>query len=264
MPSHCPACGTPVVHVKGEVAIRCPNSRGCEEQIIRRITYFAGKDAMDIDHLGEKVVEQLVKKKLVCLPSDIYILTANDLAKLEGFKEKSIHNLLSSIEKSRHVTLSRFILALSIRYVGEETADILAREAGSIQNLSKMTEEDLLAIPGIGGKMASAIALFFHDPDNLKEIDLLLHHGVQPQALPKITRTDHAFSGKTFVLTGSLSHYTRDQATDLIKERGGRVSGSVSKNTTYLLAGEDPGSKLDKAKQLGTAILSEKEFKKML
>ena len=219
---------------------------------------------MDIDHMGEKVVQQLVEKKLVGKPSDIYKLTADDLAKLEGFKEKSIHNLLTSIDKSRHVTLSRFILALSIRYVGEETADILAHEAGSMHKLMEMSYEQLLAIDGVGEKMAEAIVAHFKDLANVKEIEELLEAGVKPQAPKKITRTDHAFFGKIFVLTGSLEKYSRDQATQLIKERGGKVSGSVSKNTDYVLAGEDPGSKLDKAKELKVQVLSEKQFEEML
>jgi DNA ligase (NAD+) len=264
MPSHCPVCGAHVVRTEGEVAVRCPNYKGCEEQIIRRIAYFASKDAMDIDHMGEKVVEQLVKKKLIHRASDIYTLTAEDLAQLEGFKEKSIHNLLTSIDKSRHVSLARFILALSIRYVGEETADILAQQAGSIDKLAEMAEEDLLKIEGIGETMAQAIVEYFKDHANLKEIELLLKNGVKPQASKKVIRTDHAFSGKTFVLTGALQQYTRDQAEDLIKERGGKVIGSVSKKTDFVLVGEDPGSKYDKAKELGIKILSEKHFKEML
>ncbi len=264
MPSHCPVCGTHVVRTEGEVAVRCPNSKGCEEQVIRRIAYFAGKDAMDIDHMGEKVVEQLVKKNLVRQVSDIYKLTAEDLACLEGFKEKSIHNLLTSIDKSRHVSLARFILALSIRYVGEETAEILAQEAGSIDKLAEITEEDLLKIEGIGETMAKATLEYFKDRDNLKEIEHLLKNGVKPQASKKIIRTDHAFSGKTFVLTGALHQYTRDQAEELIKERGGKVTGSVSKKTDFVLVGEDPGSKYDKAKELHIKILSEKHFEELL
>lgn len=264
MPTHCPACGTPVVHVEGEVAVRCPNLKGCEEQIIRRITYFASKDAMDIDHLGEKVVEQLVKKKLIQAPSDLYTLTADDLAKLEGFKEKSIHNLLTSIDQSRDVLLSRFILALSIRYIGEETADILARESGSIHKLAEMSHEQLVSIEGVGEKMAEAIVAYFKDPHHLKEIELLLNRGVQPKAPAKITRTDHAFFGKTFVLTGALQRYSRDQASDLIKERGGKVTCSVSKKTDYVLVGEDPGSKFEKAKELRIKTLTESDFERML
>jgi len=264
MPTHCPICGTPVVRTEGEVAVRCPNSKGCEEQIIRRIAYFASKDAMDIDHMGEKVVEQLVHKKLIKHVSDIYKLTAGDLAQLEGFKEKSIQNLLTSIDKSRHVSLARFILALSIRYVGEETAEILAQQAGSIHRLSQMTEEDLLKIDGVGDKMAVAIVAYFQESSHLKEIELLLENGVQPQASNKVIRTDHTFSGKTFVLTGALQNYTRDQAEDLIKERGGKVTGSVSKKTDFVLVGEDAGSKLDKAKELKIQILSEKQFQDLL
>jgi DNA ligase (NAD+) len=264
MPTHCPVCGTHVVRTEGEVAVRCPNSKGCEEQVIRRVAYFASKDAMDIDHMGEKVVEQLVRKKLVGHVSDIYKLTAEDLVQLEGFKEKSIHNLLTSIDKSRQVSLARFILALSIRYVGEETAEILAQQAGSIQKLAQMTEEELLKIDGVGGKMAVAIVAYFKESSNLKEIELLLENGVKPEASKKVIRTDHTFSGKTFVLTGALQNYTRDQAEDLIKERGGKVTGSVSKKTDFVLVGEDAGSKLDKAKELQIQILSEKQFEGML
>lgn len=264
MPSKCPICGTPVVRNEDEVAVRCPNTTGCEEQQIRRIAYFASKDAMDIDHLGEKVVEQLVKKKLIQEPSDLYSLTADDLALLDGFKEKSIHNLLSSIDASRKVTLARFILALNIRYIGEETAEILAREAGSIDRLAEMTEEDLLNIQGVGEKMAEAIVHFFKEARHKKEIHSLLKAGVYPQTPQKVRRTDHAFSGKTFVLTGALQDFSRDEASELIKDRGGKVSSSVSKKTDYVVVGEEAGSKLDKAQELGIKTLTEKEFTKLL
>jgi DNA ligase (NAD+) len=264
MPTHCPSCGASVVRVEDEVAVRCPNAKGCQEQIITRIAYFANRHAMDIDHLGEKVARQLVEKKLVARPSDIYKLTENDLEQLDGFKEKSIQNLLTSIDKSRHVSLARFILALGIRYVGEETAEILAREAGDIHQLEKMSQQELLAIEGIGEKMAEAIVAYFQESSHLKEIEALLHHGVKPHAIKKITQIDHAFSGKTFVLTGSLKDYSREVAEELIKERGGKVTGSVSKKTDYVLVGEDPGSKLDKAKALHIKLLTEKQFSEML
>lgn len=263
MPNRCPVCGAHVVKVPGEVAVRCPN-KGCEEQRIRRIAHFVSKHAMDIDHMGERVVEQLVKLGLVTNFSDIYKLEEGDLAELEGFKEKSIENLTNSIHESRHPPLSKFIFALGIRYVGEETAEILASEAHSIDKLAKMSKEDLLAIEGVGEKMAEAIVEYFKDKEHLKEIDELLDAGVKPEA-PKVVRsTGHAFYGKTFVLTGALQNFTRDEASKLIKEKGGKVAGSVSKSTDYVLVGEEAGSKLDKAKELHIKLLTEKQFKDML
>ncbi|MBS0625839.1 MAG: NAD-dependent DNA ligase LigA [Verrucomicrobia bacterium] len=263
MPRVCPACHTAVVHKEGEVAVRCPNPK-CTGQRVRRVQYFASKHAMDIEHMGEKVVEQLVEKGLVSRVSDIYLLTEDDLATLEGFKEKSIQNLLDSIEKSRKCPLSRFIMALGIKYVGTETAELLAEEARDLDHLMHMSEEELLHIEGIGEKTASAIVEHFSDRANREEIRLLLDHGVTPQRQKRQKIAGHIFSGKTFVLTGALKHYTRDEAASLIKERGGKTAGSVSKNTDYVLVGEDPGSKYDKAKELKIDILSEEQFKKML
>ncbi len=262
MPKHCPICKTEVIHLEGEVAVRCPNPR-CSGQKVRRLVYFASKHAMDIEHMGERVVEQLADKGLVSRVSDIYLLDAKDLAKLEGFKEKSIQNLLDSIEASRNCTLARFIMALGIKYVGVETAELLAEEAGDLDALIHMSLEELLAIEGIGEKMATAIRAHFKDKENLEEIRLLLAHGVRPQKMKK-KMTGHPFAGKVFVITGTLEHYSRDEATALIKERGGKVSGSVSKNTAYLLLGSDPGSKYEKAQQLGIAVLSEEKFRHML
>lgn len=262
MPSHCPICKSRVIHVEGEVAVRCANV-ACEGQRVRRLAYFASKHAMDIEHMGERVVEQLVEKGLVSRISDIYLLDEEKLTELEGFKEKSIKNLLESIDASRKCPLSRFIMGLGIKYVGTETAELLAEEARDLKTLLKMKEEDLVAIDGIGEKTAEEIARALHDPDTQEEIRLLLAHGVTPQKM-KEKLTGHPFSGKTFVLTGALQNYSRDEATALIKERGGSVSGSVSKKTDYVLVGEDPGSKYDKAKQLGITILSEDQFKKMI
>lgn len=262
MPKHCPICRSEVVHVKGEVAVRCPNPK-CGGQRVRRIIYFASKHAMDIEHMGERVVEQLVEKGLVSRISDIYLLDEKDLSKLEGFKDKSIKNLLDSIEASRKCPLSRFIMGLGVKYVGTETAELLAEEAGDLDKLIEMSFEDLLAIEGIGEKTAKAIAAFFKDKDNREEIRLLLAHGVHPQKMKKKI-SGHPFSGKIFVLTGALQHYTRDEAMALIKERGGKTSGSVSKNTDFVLVGDEPGSKYDKAKELGIKILTEEQFKKML
>jgi DNA ligase (NAD+) len=263
MPKHCPACGTEVVHVKGEVAVRCPNTF-CTEQRIRRVAHFVSKNAMDIEHMGEKVVEQLVLKELVTTFSDIYELTEADLAQLEGFKEKSIHNLLASIEKSKKVTLGRFIFALGIKHIGEESADLLAQHTGDIEALAKLKEEDLLALEGIGEKTAQEIVAYFHESAHIREIEALLKHGVKPTQIKVSQHKGHPFYGKTVVLTGGLQDFTRTQAASLIKERGGKVSGSVTRTTDFVLVGEDAGSKLDKAKELGIRILDEKEFKKLL
>lgn len=262
IPSQCPICHAQIVKREGEVAFRCPNL-SCFAQKVRRIAYFSSKHAMDIDHMGDKVVEYLVEKGLVKQISDIYLLTALDLAQLEGFKEKSIQNLLRSIDKSKTCPLSRFIMGLGIPYVGTETAEELANATRDLEVLINLTEEEFRAIQGIGDKTAFAIYTFFQNPEHREEIQRLLSYGVSPQKMGKKTLSP-AFNGKIFVLTGSLKNYSRDEATSLIKERGGKVSGSVSKNTDYLLAGSDPGSKLSKAEGLGVRILTEEEFQGLL
>lgn len=264
MPENCPCCGTKVVRVIGEVAVRCPNENGCEEQLIRRLQYFVGKGAMDIDHMGEKVVIHLVEKKLVKKPSDIYRLTKDQIALLDGFKEKSINNLLKSIEKSKKVSLSRFIMALGIKYVGVGTADLLEAKTGTIENLISMTEDELKLIDGIGDKVAHSVTSYFSCVENLEEIKQLLELGVTPQSVQVNAFVGHSFYGKNFVLTGTLEQYTRSSATNLIKERGGKVTDSVGKKTNFIIAGADPGSKLEKAKQLGITILTENEFTQLL
>ena len=263
MPTSCPVCQAAVVHREGEVAIRCPNPK-CLGQRVRKIFYFASKQAMDIEHMGERVVEQLVKKGLVSRISDIYLLDENKLAALEGFKEKSIRNLLESIERSRNCPLSRFIMGLGIKSVGNETAELLADNMRDLDHLLQITEKELLEMDGIGEKTARLIADYFCDADHREEIRLLLQHGVTPQRVKKKIVIGHAFSGKALVLTGSLENYTRDEASRLIKERGGHVSDSLSKKTDYLIVGSDPGSKFDKAQKLGIQILSEDQFRRLV
>ncbi len=264
MPDHCPSCGSAVVSVEGQVAVRCPNAEKCPEQQMRRIIYFASKDALDIEHLGEKVVEQLFEKKLIKTAADLFSLKAEDLLKLEGFKEKSVHNLLNSITRAKHPTLARFILALGIKYVGEGTAELLAEHVGDIETLQKIDQEQLQEIPGIGEKTASCIVAYFADEAHLDTIAQLLKSGVIPEKRKIAIQKDHIFYGKTFVLTGVLEKYSRSQATTLIKQRGGKVVGSVSQKTDYVLVGDNPGSKLDKARELSIKVLSEAEFEKLL
>lgn len=263
MPKICPSCGTPVVKVAGEVAVRCPNEK-CDEQQIRRLSYFVGRDAMDIDHLGEKVVMHLVEQGYIKTAADIYTLTETQLSQLPGFKEKSVNNLLTSIERSKDVTLPRFIMALGIKHVGTGTAELLASKAGSIEALMLMGLEELDQIEGIGEKVSQSVVKFFADPENQLEIKRLLDLGVRPKTVVVQSYTSHPFQSKTFVLTGSLENYTRAAAASLIKERGGKVTDSVSKKTDYVLAGKDPGSKLDKAHQLGITVLTEEQFAAML
>jgi len=260
MPTHCPVCGTPVVKLGNDVATRCPNSRGCPAQKLRRLEFFVSKHGMDIEHLGEKVVEQLLHKGFVERPSDFFTLDALQLAQLEGFKAKSIQNVLTSLEKARHVPLEKFIMALGVRHVGAGTAEDLAKRAGSIEALMGMSKADLLSIEGIGEVVATSITEYFADPENKEEVQRLLNRGVRPEAREVVSFGNHPFNGKNFVLTGSLSNFTRTAAAALIKERGGKVVDSVSKKTDYVIAGAEPGSKLEKARTMGIPVLDEAAF----
>lgn len=263
MPTVCPMCGQPVEHRENEVAVRCVNS-SCSGQVLRKLTFFVSKSALDIDHLGKKVVQQLVERNLVQHLSDIYLLTEKDLATLEGFKEKSIQNLLQSIEKSKKCSLQRFLMGLGIPFVGAQTAELIAKKAKSVEGVFDLTSERLLEIDGIGEKVAQSFIEYFSNPSHIEEVELLLKRGVNPKVEKVNEITDHIFAEKTFVLTGSLLDFTRDEASALIRERGGKTSGSVSKKTDFLLVGEDPGSKYKKAQNLGIKILSEQEFKELL
>lgn len=263
MPKNCPVCGSVIVHFEKEVAMRCPNAE-CGEQILRRLTFFSSKDAMNIDHMGPKVVEQLVTKGLIKNAADIYTLTESELQILDGFKEKSIRNLLNSIEKSKKTTFPRFILSLGMKHVGESLADLLAEQAGNIYTLAKMTQEELIEIEGIGEKVAQSIVSYFSHPGHLKEIERLLSLGVCLQQSTTQKHREHPFFGRTFVLTGTLKNYSRSEAETLIKEKGGKISHSVGKKTDFVLVGEEPGSKFHKAQNLGIHILTEQEFTHLL
>jgi DNA ligase (NAD+) len=264
MPDSCPACGTLVIRAEGEVAVRCPNRTGCPAQNERKIVFFASKPAMNIDHIGVKAIEQLVECGFVTRPSDLFYLTANHFFQLEGFKEKSVQNALVALEAAKDVSLERFVLALGIPFVGAGTAELLARKAGSIQGLIDLSYEALIAIDGVGEAVAESVLEFFGEPDNLDEVKRLLDAGVSPRCVDVLSHEGHEFAGKTFVLTGTLPSYTRSDAASLIKERGGKVSGSVSKKTDYVLAGEAAGSKLEKAESLGVTVLSEEAFVDLL
>jgi DNA ligase (NAD+) len=261
MPSRCPVCGTPLVRPEREAVTRCPNP-DCRGALRRGIGHFASKNAMDIDGLGEKIIDQLMDQGLVKELADLYRLTEADLVPLERFAEKSAGNLVAAIEGSTSVSLARFIYALGIRYVGEATAQLLAQHFQNLENLTAATEEDLLQVEGVGPQVASSIQDFFQNPRNLEQLVKLKALGVKP--LPPEPPPRTALAGKTFVLTGALERFSREEAKAQVTARGGKVSSSVSANTDYVVVGSDPGSKYAKARELGVTILGEDAFEEFL
>ncbi len=262
MPKHCPECGSAIHHVEGEVAYRCVNA-ACPAKRKESLLHFAGRHAMNIDGLGEKIVDQLVDKGLVKDVADLYSLKLEDLAALERMAEKSAQNLLDEIEASKKNSLARLIYALGIQFVGERTAQLLAEHFSSLEELAAAKEEQLLEVPEVGPKVAASIAEFFSEPANLKLIKKLNKAGVHPTAEKRKVKSDK-FAGKSFVFTGGLANRSREEAGEIVQQHGGKVSGSVSKKTDYVVVGTDPGSKYDKAQELGVTILTEAEFEKLV
>lgn len=260
-PEICPCCGHKLEPIEGEVSLYCTNPK-CSGQIKAKIEYWVSKNAMDIESLGPSIIEQLYDKKMVKSPVDLYKLTIDDFMKLDLVKEKTATNLYNAIQKSKTNPLKRFITALNIRNIGKETADILAREFGTLENLKEANFEKLRGINNIGDIIAKDVERFFHDARNIKLLEELKKLGVNPQAAEQAKSS--IFKGKIFVLTGTLKNMTRNQAGDIIKLHGGQTSTSVSKNTSYVLAGENAGSKLDKAQSLGVTILTEESFLEMI
>ncbi|MFA4842540.1 MAG: NAD-dependent DNA ligase LigA [Candidatus Omnitrophota bacterium] len=263
IPAACPACGSHIAKEKEEeVAFRCINP-SCPAQIERRLMHFASRQAMDIEGMGEAVVEQLVKTGLVKDFSDIYRLKKEDLLKLELFKEKKAQNLLNSIEKSKNQPLSRLIYGLGIRHVGEKAAYTLAHKFSSIDKLKAAKLEDLNAVYEVGQVMAESIVNFFKQEETRILIKKLKDSGLnlEEQAVP--VKKSH-LTGKTVVFTGELKEYSRTQAEGIVRQLGGNASSSVSENTDFVVAGENPGSKYDKAKKLGVTIIGEKDFQEMI
>jgi len=260
MPVHCPFCETLVVHEEGEAAHRCVNSR-CPAQQYERIRHFVSKPAMDIEGLGEKLVAVLLEQALIADFPDIYKLTAEQLADMERMGEKSAANLVNAIHQSKGRPLSFVISALGIFHVGGETADLLARRFGSVHRLMDATEDDLQAIPGIGPIVAQSIVEHFQNEGNRLIVAELADAGVILEAeIAPETDIPHPFEGLRFVVTGRLEGFTRSQAEGFIKERGGQVTGSVSKKTSYVVVGEEPGSKADDAERLQISTLTEREL----
>ena len=260
-PTVCPACGSALVEREGEVGLYCANSL-CPQIMCAKIEYWASKEAMDIDKVGPALIQQLYEKKFISNFADLYKLTMQDFMQLDLVKEKSAFNIYTSIQESKNRPLNRLITALGIRHVGKETADILAGEFPSLDSLKDATLEQLANVEGVGEIIAKTIYEFFRDENNLKLIDELKDLGINPQAKAK-AKSDK-LAGMTFVLTGTLQNMTRDEASEIIKSHGGKTSSSVSKKTSYVLAGENAGSKLDKALSLGVIILTEDDFLGMI
>lgn len=262
MPNICPVCGSPAIREQGEAATRCIGIE-CPAQLLRSIVHFVSKEGMDIDGLGYKIVEQLIERKLINNISDIYLLTIEDVASLKKNGKKFAQNLIDSIEKSKTQDLFHLITALGIRQVGTKAAKVLAKEFNTMEKLQNASLEELSNINDIGEITANSIVTFF-DQEQTKDIILKLKNkGINMNAI-KQEGTDDRFKNKTFVLTGSLEKYTRLEAGDIIEKFGGKISSSVSKKTDFVLAGEDAGSKLTKAQELGVNIISETEFEKMI
>jgi DNA ligase (NAD+) len=265
MPDKCPVCGSelqrPRKNKPKEVVIRCGNPE-CPAQIRGKIKHFVSKDAMDIDGLGDKLIDQLIIRSLINDAADIYHLTLENLIPLDKMAEKSANNLLTAINISKKTTLSKFIYSLGIRHVGEHIAMVLAEKFRRFENLQKTSEEELLSLHEIGPEIANSILAYFSDEENISLLNRLFEAGITIEYMPikKTPSEEHTFSGKSFVLTGSLSTLTRAEAKKRIEEKNGRVTSSITNKTNYLIVGESPGSKLAKAKDLGVPTLSEEEF----
>ena len=264
MPNRCPVCASEVERPEGEAVARCTAGLFCPAQRKQALWHFASRRAMDVDGLGEKLIDQLVDQGLVESPADLYELRTETLAGLERMAEKSATNVVDAITESKKTSLGRFIYALGIRNVGEQTAKDLAAYFGDLEPLMQAGEEELQNVFDVGPVVAASVFRFFHEPHNRAVIERLVASGIHWEKVRKAASRHSALSGKTFVLTGTLPNLTRDEAKARIEAIGGKVSGSVSKKTDYVVAGDKPGSKLENARQLGIAVLDEPALLELL
>ncbi len=261
MPSVCPSCGAETYREEGEAAIRCTNPE-CPAQLLRILIHFCSKGAMDIDGMGSAVLELLVNENKISNPADLYALSEADIAGLPGLGEKSALNLLSAIEASKENDLYRLVFAFGIRHVGEKAAKLLSDKFSTLENIMNASVSDILEIEGFGSVMAESVVDYFSKQGTKDYVSRLMEFGLNTQS--KTEKIDDRFQGMTFVLTGTLPTYTRSEAGALVEKYGGKVSGSVSKKTTYVLAGEEAGSKLTKAQSLGVPVIDEATFLEMI
>lgn len=261
MPENCPVCGSKTHRMPGEAAVRCTGIN-CSAQILRNIMHFTSRDGMNIEGLGPALIEKLLENKAISSAADLYRITTEDIKYLKGMGDKSAENIIDAINLSKTASLDRVIYSLGIRFVGQNVAKILAKYFKSMQALSASTREELISIEEIGEKIADSIIDFFSEEENIKTIDALKGYGLTMEYTSN--DIDDRFEGLTFVLTGALSNFTRNEATEIIEKFGGKVSGSVSKKTSYVVSGEASGSKLKKAQELVVPVLSEEEFSNMI
>jgi DNA ligase (NAD+) len=264
MPTRCPVCNSEVIRLEGEAVARCTGGLFCAAQRKEAVLHFAQRRAMDIEGLGDKLVEQLVDGEMVRTPADIYKLTTPKLAGLERMALKSAQNVMTEIEKSKNTTLARFIFALGILHVGESTAKALAKHFGKLDPLIEADESLLAQVPDVGPVVAASIAKFFRQKHNREVVEQLRAAGITFKESGPAKAVTSGISGMTFVLTGTLPTLKREDAKEMLEGKGAKVAGSVSKNTNYVVAGADAGSKLDRAQELGIAIIDEDGLKKML
>lgn len=261
MPKVCPSCGEPVVREEDEAAIRCVNP-DCPSQLLRTLIHFCSRDAMDIEGMGEAVLELFVKKGLVHTADDLFHLKKEEIAAIDRMGDKSAENLLAAAEKSKQNDLARLLFALGIRHIGQKAGALLARHFGTIDAIMAASEDEILQIDGFGAIMAKSVVDFFSLDASRELIERFRASGLNLQSNAEVI--DHRFAGQTFVLTGTLSQFTRKEASEIIEARGGKTASSVSKKTTFVLAGEEAGSKLQKANDLGIRVLTEEEFAEMI
>jgi DNA ligase (NAD+) len=262
MPKNCPVCGSTIHRAEGEVAYRCVNA-ACPAKLKESLQHYAGRHAMNIDGLGEKIVDQLVEQKLVKDVADLYALKVDEVAELDRMAEKSAQNLVDEIQASKKNPLSRLIFALGMRFVGERTGQLLAEHFSTLEDLEEAKQEQLEQVPEVGPRVAESIVEFFSEAANRKLEKKLREAGVRPTAEKREVKSQK-LAGKSFVFTGGLANRSREEAGELVQQHGGKVSGSVSRKTDYVVVGTDPGSKYDKAKELGVTVLTEGEFEKLV
>ncbi len=264
MPAHCPVCHSDVVRAEGQAAYRCTGGLVCAAQRKQAIKHFASRKAMDIDGLGDKLVEQMVDLQMIHSVADLFTLDLQQVSGLERMAEKSAANLLQALANSKHTTLARFIYALGIREVGEATAEALANHFADLETLMSASQDDLIQIEDIGPVVAESIVQFFAQDENRAVIEKMIAAGIHWDPIEAASERSTDLAGRTYVITGTLENYSRSEASALLKARGAKVSSSVSSKTTAVIAGEKPGSKVDKANQLGIDILDQQEFEQLV